>query len=82
MRFSSSFRQTMALVAVNVSVFVVTGCQGEDKPAPLPDLPAASAPSAASSSTTTPSTASGKAAASAGAGARQPRFGEPVAPKK
>ena len=68
MRFSSSFRQAMELVAVSVSVFVMTGCQGEDKPAPLPDLPAGSAPSAASSSTTPP-TASGKAAGSAGAGA-------------
>jgi len=77
MRISSLFRQVMALVAVGVSVFVVTGCQGEDKPAPLPDLPATTASPASKA----PS-ASVKAAASAASGARQPRFGEPVPPRK
>ncbi len=76
MRIPSLFRQAIALVVVGVSVFVVTGCQGEDKPAPLPNLPA---PTVAPGSVTktTPSPTTGKAAGSASSGARQPRFGEP-----
>ncbi len=76
MRIPSLFRQGIALVVVGVSVFVVTGCQGEDKPAPLPNLPATT-DSSGSKTKTTPPPASGKAAASASSGARQPRFGEP-----
>jgi hypothetical protein len=79
MRISSFFRQIMALLAVGTSVFVVTGCQGEDKPAPLPNIPSATTTPTASNKT---SPTTGKAAASAAAGARQPRFGEPAAPSK
>jgi hypothetical protein len=79
MQISSLFRQAMALVVLGVSVFVVTGCQGEDKPAPLPDLPATATPPA---SKTTPPSASVKATGSAASGARQPRFGESVPPPK
>ena len=74
MRVSSLFRQLMALVIVGVSVFVVTGCQGEDKPAPLPNVPPATAPADAKATPASPTT--GKAAGSASSGARQPRFGE------
>jgi hypothetical protein len=73
MRISSSFRRVVALAVVGMSVFVVTGCQEGDKPAPLPDLPAAKAPPV---SKTTRRPASTKIAGSAESGARQPRFGE------
>ena len=68
-------RQAMALVVVGVSVFVATGCQGEDKPAPLPNLPPTTAPSESNTKSTP---ASGRAAGSAASGARAAKFGEPA----
>ncbi len=76
MRVPSLFRQAIALGVMGVSVFIVTGCQGEDKPAPLPELPATTG-SAGSKTKPTPPPTGVKAAASAASGARQPRFGEP-----
>jgi hypothetical protein len=75
MRISSVSRQIMALVVGGVSVFVVAGCQEENKPAPLPNLPAAVTPTESKTSENAPPT-TGKAAASANPAARQPRFGE------
>jgi hypothetical protein len=73
MQISSSFRRVVALAIVSMSVFIVTGCQEGDTPAPLPDFPAAKAPPV---SKTTRRPASSKNVGSAESGARQPRFGE------
>lgn len=80
MRISSLSRHVMALIVGSSSVFGVAGCQESDRPAPLPNLPAATTPSESTTKANAPP-ATGKAAASAGPGARQPRFGE-ATPKK
>jgi hypothetical protein len=80
MRISILSRQVMALVVGGVSVFVVPGCQEENKPSPLPNLPASTTPVDSTTKPNAPPT-TGKSAASAASGARQPRFGE-ASPKK